>query len=125
MYKRLRGTDNICRLADGATIPAAPGNADYEAFLRWRDGWTEALEDGEEVEHEPHEPLPEDPLPAPSKEEADVAVAREHAMLKTIRGMTPEQAEAWVEANITGVPPQVKGLLRALTVFACVASRRM
>jgi len=29
-------TDAVIRLADGATIPAAPGNADWDAYLDWR-----------------------------------------------------------------------------------------
>ena len=34
MYRLING-NNIFRLTDGATIPAATGNADYQAYLEW------------------------------------------------------------------------------------------
>jgi hypothetical protein len=35
MYQLTQSPDVIRRLSDGAWIPVAPDNADYEAYLKW------------------------------------------------------------------------------------------
>lgn|SRR5487761_1939692 len=62
-YQLTQGT-TILR-SDGASIPADPRNGDYQAFLRWRDGWTEILLDESTVVHAPNTPLPAAPVPIP------------------------------------------------------------
>jgi len=38
MYKLLKSEDKVCailRLSDNASIPFAPANTDYQAYLKW------------------------------------------------------------------------------------------
>ena len=37
MYKLTQSTECIKRLSDGALIPTAPDNTDYQAYLKWLD----------------------------------------------------------------------------------------
>jgi len=65
--------NSVVRLSDGASIPFADGNADYEQYKQWRDGWTETPVTGfdengpiygDPVVHLPNTPEPADvPLP--------------------------------------------------------------
>lgn len=50
MTYKLTRDDTIIRLADGASIPPDPENADYRAYLAW-------------LEEPGNEPAPADPLP--------------------------------------------------------------
>ncbi len=56
MYKLMAG-NMVQRLADGAIIPFAAGNRDYQEYLKWL---------GEE-----NTPTPADPPPTPSTKRAD------------------------------------------------------
>ena len=49
MYRLTESPSIIIRIADGAHIPADPGNTDYQAYLAWRDAGNDP---------EPYQPPP-------------------------------------------------------------------
>lgn len=124
MYKLLRNSTSILRVADGACIPASDDNDDYQAYLRWRDGWTESPEGGTEIVHEPHVPEAADPAPPPSKDEVDAAAAREDALVQALRARTPAEAATWVDNNVTD-HASVKAALRIAFKILCILARRL
>jgi hypothetical protein len=124
MYKLIRGTLDVLHIVEGKTIPADPRNADFQQFVRWRDGWVERRPDGMDVFHEPNVPMPADPAPAPSKDEIDTADALAYAKLRAMRDMTPAEVGAWVDANVTNFA-QAKDAIRTLAIGFCVLIRKL
>ena len=120
MYKLIRGSNDVVRLSDGATIPADVRNADFQQFVRWRDGWLEHRAAGMDVLHEPNTPLPADPAPAPSKEEVDAAAARANPRLAALRDIAPADVHTWIEGMSLA---QLKEVVKALVLLA-IANRR-
>lgn len=110
MFKRLRNTDAILRLADGACIPADERNADYVGFLAWQAAG--------------NTPQPADPAPPPTQEELDAAAARVYAKLAALRGMTPSQVDAWVNTNVTDLA-SAKDAIKTLAIAVSILARRI
>lgn len=123
-YQLLRDSTTVRRLSDDARIPEDLNNVDYLEFLRWRDGWTEILEGGTEVQHPPHEPLPADPAPEPTQESLDIEAARNYAKLRALVGMTPAEVSAWVDANVTNLA-SVQDAIKTLAIGLSVLGRRI
>jgi hypothetical protein len=124
MYKLLRNSPLILRVSDGATIPADERNADRQAFILWRDGWTEILPDGSKLEHPPHTPEPADPPPPPTKDELDTASARADSQVQALATMSPAEAAAWIDANVTDLP-SARAALRRMAKILCILARRI
>lgn len=70
-------------------------------------------------------PLPADPPLPPTQDEIDADAARTYPKLAALKGMTPAQASAWVETNITGIPPAAKDFLKTIAMLACVQARKI
>lgn len=125
MYKQLRNSTSVLRLTDGACIPADPQNADFAQFVRWRDGWTEKLEDGTEVVHPPHVPALADPAPPPTQDEIDAVAARADAKVATLAGRTPAQHRDWVNRNFPSLTDPERDKLGTLAVVVGILARRI
>lgn len=125
MYKQIRNSSCVLRLADGASIPDDERNGDRHAFIRWRDGWTETLEDGTDLVHPPHEPEPADPAPAPTQDELDAAAARADAKLAALAAATPAQIRAWANQNFPTLTAAERDKLGTLAVAVGILARRI
>lgn len=68
--------------------------------------------------------LEPDPPPPPTKDEVDAEAARTYQKLAALRNMTPAQAGAWIDQNVTNLA-EAKDVLRTLAIFACVVARRL
>jgi hypothetical protein len=62
--------------------------------------------------------------PPPTLDELDAEAARQHAKLTTLRGLSPDQAQAWVDANVNTLE-DAKDVLKTLVVAVSVLSRRL
>lgn len=110
MYQLIRGSDSIRRLADMACIPRDARNVDYQAFLAWQAA-------GNTV-------LPADPAPPPTQEDLDRLAANAYAKLTALRGMTPAQVAAWVDANATTVA-QHTDAIKTLAIGVSILARQL
>lgn len=96
MYQ-LTCTGSVRRLADGATIPPAPGNADYQDYLRWVAAGNAAA---------PAEPEPE---PEPTRDARLLAaVDAAKTTVSRSRSFTAEQA-AVLSAVFDGLGKAITG----------------
>ena len=109
MYKLPEGK-GILRTQDGAYIPDDPKNRDWVDYQKW-------LSDG-------NTPLPKDPAPLPTQDEIDATAAKTYGKLAALKGMTPAQVQAWVDANILTLA-DVKDALKTLAVAASILARRI
>lgn len=125
MYKLIRNSSSVLRTADRANIPDDERNGDRQAFIRWRDGWTEKLPDGTEVVHPPHEPEPADPEPPPTQDELDAAAARADAKLAALAAATPVQIRAWANQNFPTLTAAERDRLGTAFVALAILARRI
>lgn len=109
MFKLTRNPALILRLADGALVPADERNADYQRFLAWQ--------------AEGNTPAAADPPPAPTQDEINTAAAKADAVLTALEAMTPTQAAAYVEANVTDFQ-SAKALLKKFAIVIAVLWKR-
>lgn len=75
----------VLRVPDGANIPPDSKNRDWVEYQKW-------ISDG-------NTPLPKDPDPLPTQDEIDASTAKQYGKLAALKGMTPAQVQAWVDAN--------------------------
>lgn len=68
--------------------------------------------------------LDPDPPASPTPEERDAAVARQYQKLMALRGMTPSQVQAWVDANIADLA-SAKDAIKTLAIAICILARRI
>lgn len=68
--------------------------------------------------------LDPDPPPPPTQDQLDTAAAQTYQKLVALRGMTPAQVQAWVDANVTDLA-SARDAIKTLAVFACVMARRL
>jgi hypothetical protein len=111
MYKRIRNSDFIQRLSDGAFIPPSDGNADYEECKAWQAAGNELL--------------PADPAPPLTQAELDAEFARQYAKLKALRDMTPQQIATWVDNNIITLDASAKDAIKTLAIAVGILARRI
>jgi hypothetical protein len=100
----------VMRIVDGAFIPPDNKNLDWRDYQKW-------IADG-------NTPLPKDPDPLPTQDEIDATAAKQYGKLTTLKGMTPSQVQAWVDANISTLA-DVKDALKTLAIAASILARRI
>jgi len=100
----------VMRTVDGAFIPPDTKNADWREYQKW-------VADG-------NVPLPKDPAPLPTQDEIDATAAKTYGKLAALKGMTPAQVQAWVDANVTTLA-DVKDALKTLAIAASILARRI
>lgn len=100
----------VLRIADGAFIPPDNKNSDWQVYQKW-------LSDG-------NTPLPKDPDPLPTQDEIDATAAKSYGKLAALKGMTPAQVQAWVDANVSTLA-DVKDALKTLAIAASILARRI
>lgn len=114
----------IRRASDGASIPTDEGNADYQEFLRWRDGWVETQPDGSEIEHAGHMPLPPDPPAAPSADQVNEAQALQYNRLKLLARSTQVELEAYIDQIFPGMSAAQREFVKTLAKGVQIYLRR-
>lgn len=118
MYQ-LTKSASIKRLADGANIPAAPGNSDYRDYLAWvAAGNTAAPRDPQEVADEIASEARQ------TQDRTDAAAAKADNKLNALANMTPAQVRAWVAANV-GNLADAKDTIATLAVAVSILARRL
>ena len=100
----------VIRIQDGAFIPPDSSNTDWAIYQKW-------IYDG-------NIPLPKDPDPLPTQDEIDATAAKQYGKLVALKGMTPAQVQAWVDANISTLA-DVKDALKTLAIAASILARRI
>lgn len=100
----------VLRVPDGANIPPDSKNRDWVEYQKW-------ISDG-------NTPLPKDPDPLPTQDEIDATTAKQYGKLAALKGMTPAQVQAWVDANISTLA-DVKDALKTLAIAASILARRI
>lgn len=100
----------VMRIEDGAFIPPDNANTDWRAYQKW-------IADG-------NTPLPQDPPPPPTQDEIDATAAKTYGKLAALKGMTPAQVQAWVDANVSTLA-DVKDALKTLAIAASILARRI
>jgi hypothetical protein len=103
-------TIGVMRIADGAFIHPDNRNSDWRIYQKW-------VADG-------NTPLPKDPDPLPTQDEIDATTAKQYGKLVALKGMTPAQVQAWVDANISTLA-DVKNALKTLAIAASILARRI
>lgn len=109
MYKLGRGS-YIIRISDGARIPAASDNADYQDYLRWVAAGNTAA--------------PADPNPLPTKDQLDLAELKNYAKLNALKTMSPSEIVTWANANVTTLA-QARDAITTLAVAVSILARRL
>ena len=104
------GKFGVVRIIDSALIPPDIKNSDWVDYLKW-------VSDG-------NIPLPKDPDPLPTQDEIDATAAKQYGKLAALKGMTPAQVQAWVDANISTLA-DVKDALKTLAIAASILARRI
>lgn len=102
--------NGVLRVNDGSNIPSDLKNKDWVEYQKW-------LSDG-------NTPLPKDPAPPPTQDELDATAAKTYGKLAALKGMTPAQVQAWVDANVSTLA-DVKDALKTLAIAASILARRI
>lgn len=62
--------------------------------------------------------------PPPTQDQQDAEAAKQYAKLSALRGMTPAQVGAWVDANVTNLA-QAQDAIKTLAIAVSVLARRL
>ena len=65
-----------------------------------------------------------DPPPPPTQDEIDATAAKTYGKLAALKGMTPAQVQALVDANVSTLA-DVKDALKTLAIAASILARRI
>lgn len=98
-----------------------PQNAVCGTFRQRQPGIADEFLDADNAEVLAYE---NPPPPPPTQDEIDAAAAKAHAKLTALRGMTPAQVGAWVDANVTNLA-QAQDAIKTLAVGMSVLARRL
>lgn len=111
MFKLLRNSTSVLRLADGATIPDDERNIDRQKYQLW-------IGEG-------NAPEPADPEPPPTQDELDAEAAKRDTAIAALAGLTNAQVRTYINNSFPSLTAAERDKLGALAVIVKNMVRRI